>query len=126
MKKLAISLLSILAVAVLCFSFAGCGANGTYKFESLTVGVGSLSKTYSVGEEYLGQELTVDWFTIKLENNGECSIKVNDSDSAKAGTWKEEDGKITFSVEGIDIGAATRDGNKITFNYGVMQITLKK
>lgn len=125
MKKFAVSLVAILAVVVMALSFAACGA-GKYKFESLTVGVGSLSKTYSVGEEYGGVELSKDWFTLELKNDGTCSIKTNDKDSAQTGTWKEENGVITFDVEGLTIGKATKDGSRITFDYGVMKITLKK
>lgn len=126
MKKFAISLVAILSVFVMALSFAACGASGKYKFESMTVGVGALSKTYEVGDEYLGTELSKDWFTLELKSDGTCSIKTNDSESAKAGTWTEEDGVVTFNVSGVSIGKATKDGNRITFDYGVMKITLKK
>lgn len=126
MKKFAITLVAILSVVVMALSFTACGASGKYKFESLTVGVGSLSKTYEVGDEYLGVELSKDWFTLELNSDGTCSIKTNDNDSAKAGTWTEEDGIVTFNVSGISISKATKDGSRITFDYGIMKITLKK
>lgn len=126
MKKFAISLVALLSVVVMALAFTACGASGKYKFESVTVGIGSLSKTYEVGDEYLGVELTKDWFTLELNSDGTCSIKTNDSDSAKTGTWTEEDGKIKFDVEGLTIGKATKDGSRITFDYGAMKITLKK
>ena len=126
MKKFAVSLVALLSVVVMALAFTACGASGKYKFESMTVGVGSLSKTYTVGDEYGGKELTADWFTLELNNDGTCSIKTNDKDSAQTGTWTEEDGVVTFDVSGLTIGKATKDGNKITFDYGVMKITLKK
>lgn len=126
MKKFAISLVALLSVVVMAFAFTACGASGKYKFESVTVGVGPLSKTYEVGDEYLGTKLSKDWFTLELNSDGTCSIKTNDKDSVQTGTWTEEDGVITFDVSGLTIGKATKDGNRITFNYGVMKITLKK
>lgn len=126
MKKFAISIVALLSVVVMALCFTACGTSGTYKFESMTVGVGALSKTYEVGDEYLGTELTKDWFVLELNSDGTCSIKTNDNDSAKAGNWTEEDGVITFDVQGIAIGKATKDGSRITFDYGLMKITLKK
>lgn len=126
MKKIAISIVALLSVVVMALAFTACGASGKYKFESVTAGIGALSKTYEVGDEYLGVELTKDWFTLELNNDGTCSIKAFDSDSAKAGTWTEENGVITFDVQGIAIGKATKDGNRITFDYGLLKITLKK
>lgn len=125
MKKLAVSLVSVLAVVVLCFSLAGCGVSGTYKFESLTVGIGNISTTYEVGKEYNGKKLEAGSIRLVLNKDGTCTFKSLDSDTEINGTWEEkDDGKIDFS--GIGITNATRDGNRITFDLGVMKITLKK
>ena len=126
MKKITLSLVTLISVLVMAFSFAACGAGGTYKFDSLSVGVGSLSKTYSVGEEYLGRKLEAGDYTLVLKGDNTCTIKLGENESEKTGTWKEEDGKITFDVSGVTIGKATRDGSKITFDYGGLKITLKK
>ena len=125
MKKIAVSLVSVLAVVVLCFSLAGCSASGTYKFESLTVGVGSLSTTFEVGKEYNEKKLEAGSIRLVLNKDGSCTFKPLDSDTEISGTWEEkDDGKIDFS--GIGISNAIRDGSRITFDFGVMKITLKK
>lgn len=121
MKKFAVALVSVLAVITLCLSLAGCGASGTYKFESLTV----LGTEYKVGEKYSGKELESGSYRLVLKSDGTCTFKSIDSENEVSGTWEEkEDGKIDFS--GIGISNATRDGNKITFDFAAIKITLKK
>ena len=110
----------------MAISFAACGVEGKYKFESMTVKILGAETTFHAGEEYLGQELSKDWFTLELNNDGTCAVKTNESNTAVKGTWTEEDGVIKFDVVGISIGKATREGNKIILNYGIMTITLKK
>ena len=123
MKKFAVSLVAVLAVIIMAFSFTACSAKGKYKFESVTIA----NKTYKAGEEipFVGK-IDKDDFVLELNKDGSCSIKTYNNDSLKTGTWKEEDGKIKFDVEGISIGEATRDGNKISFYFVIGTFTLKK
>ena len=134
MKKFAVSLVALLAVVIMAFSFTACNASGTYKFNSMTVTTAlGQETTYKVGDKFkVGNEevkITKDWYTLDLNKDGTCSIVVQ-GESAKSGTWEENDGEITFSVAGIPFNKATKDGNKITFTYDLLlvkyEITLKK
>ena len=123
MKKIALTLVALLSVVAIALSFAACGAKGTYKFESAKIG----PLTYYAGDEIpvIGS-INKNDFTLKLNDDGTCSIKVYNNDSVKTGKWTEEDGKIKFDIEGLTIGEATRDGDTITFMFGVGYFTLKK
>lgn len=125
MKKIAITLVAILSVAVMALAFAGCGVSGTYKFESATIG----NKTYEVGDEMLNTKLEKDSFILVLNGDGTCSFKSGESEEEVKGKWEEkEDGKITFTSEtvGIPFSSATRDGSRLTFDLEGVKITLKK
>ena len=129
MKKFAISLVAILSVVVMALSFAGCGASGKYKFESMTVKILGSETTVKAGEEYNGQELSKDSFVLELNSDGTCSFTAFGSDSVSTGTWEEEDGVLKIS--GFALKNVTRDGSRITFEYSFLgltsaTITLKK
>lgn len=124
MKKLAVSLVSLLAVVVMCFSLAACGASGTYKLYSYEVG----GTEYKVGDKLplTDVELTDDSFELVLKGDGTCVFKNPDSKDGVEGKWEEdENGKISFTgVSGLT--NATRDGNKIVFDFVVAKVTLQK
>lgn len=123
MKKIAVALVALLSVMVMALAFTACGASGKYKFESVKIG----NLTYEAGDSIpLVGSIEKDDFVLELNNDGTCSIKVYNSDSAKTGTWTEEDGKIKFNVSGLTIGEATCDGNRITFYFVIGTFTLKK
>ena len=108
---------------IMALSFSACSAKGKYKFESVTIA----NKTYKAGEEIpvIGT-INKDDFVLELNKDGTCSMKAYNSDSAKSGTWKEENDKIKFDISGLTIGEATRDGNKISFYFVIGTFTLKK
>lgn len=131
MKKFLASLAAFVAVVAIALTFAACSTGGTYRFEKATASVLGISTEYTAGQEMPGVgKLDTDSFTLELNNDGTCKIKVFGSATLQSGTWSEEDGTITFNISGITLGKATRDGDRITFTYGFsglsLTVTLKK
>jgi Zn/Cd-binding protein ZinT len=124
MKKFKVFLVSLLTIVMSLLCFASCGAEGTYKFESLTYKVIGTT-TIKVGDEYLGQQITEDFMTITL--NKDNTVKFSQDGEGSDGTWKEgEDGHIIITIGGMEIDAV-KDGKKLTFSYsGLGEIVLTK
>lgn len=133
MKKLAVSLVALLAVVVMCFSLAACGASGTYKLYSYEVG----GKEYKVGDTINTPvtnkeiELEEGSFELVLKGDGTCVFKNPDSKDGVEGKWeegeKDEEGKTKISFTGVSgLTNVTRDGNKIVFDFFFAKVTLKK
>lgn len=116
MKKVKVLLVGILTLVLSLFCLVGCGVEGTYKFESLSVGALGFTKTYEVGEEYNGEKLTKDYFTLELKKDG--TAVVGEDGSTFTCDWAEDDGKITFKQNGITLYTATVDGNEMTLKFG--------
>lgn len=144
MKKVTVALSTLLAVvicAVAMICFAACGANGTYKFYSMSVKTGDEEKVYKVGDEFevpvSGDKvkLDADYFVITLNKDGSVEIKNKESgDSAVTGTWEKnkDTGKIDFKGAGVPVSSAELKGSKLVFSTSIPLInvtftyTLKK
>ena len=132
MKKLKVLLATVFTLVVCLFCFAGCSAAGTYKFQSLTVEVLGFAKTYEVGQEYDGEELTADYMTLKLNSDGTATITADGGETTYNCEWEQsDDGVITFKQEGITIYKATVDGMEMTLEGDVlglagMKVVMKK
>ena len=128
MKNVKVFLVGILTLVLSLFCLVGCSPAGTYKFESLTVGAFGFEKTYEVGQEYNGQELTADYFTLQLNDDGTAVI--GDDGETFNCQWTEEEGTITFKQNDFTLYTATLDGNKMIVKVGdtsvaVMTLVLK-
>ena len=123
MKKLTVSLAMLLAVVIMAFSFTACGVSGRYEFESVTIA----GTTYKEGDSIpLAGTINKDDFYIVLNKDGTCTVKVYNAQSEKSGTWTQDGKTIKFSISGISIGEATRDGRKLTLYFMIGTFTLKK
>ena len=117
MKKMRVFLVGILTLVFSLFFLVGCGPAGTYKFESLKMGALGFEKTYEVGQEYNGEELTKEYFTLELKDDGTAVI--GDDGETFTCEWTEgEDGVITFKQNGITLYTATVEGNTMTVKVG--------
>ena len=132
MKKIKVLLASVFTLLVCLFCFVGCGATGTYKFQSLTVEVLGFAKTYEVGQEYNGETLEAGYMTLKLNSDGTAVITNGDDDTSFTCDWeKGEDGEITFKQNGVTLYKATVSGMEMTLEGDAlglagMKIVLKK
>ena len=117
MKKVKVFLVGILTLVLSLFCLVGCGPAGTYKFESLTVGALGFEKTYEVGQEYNGEELTKDYFTLELKDDGTAVIG-DDGETFNCQWTEGEDGTITFKQNGLTLYTATIDGSTMTVKVG--------
>ena len=116
MKKLSLILTVILTMIFSLLCFASCGTAGTYKFKSLSEGLVGFTKVYEVGDEYNGEELTADYFTLKLNDDGTAVI--GEEGTTLTCDWTEEDGTIYFKQNGVTLYTATIDGREMTIKFG--------
>ena len=124
MKKVKLMFVSLLTVIISLFCLVGCGTAGTYKFYKLETSIGS----WEVGENFMGTTLTEDFMTLVLNSDNTFSLteKEDGETDDTVGTWAEEDGKVTLSVDGEAIMTGTLDGNTITFEVMGQKTILKK
>ena len=119
MKKVRVFLATILTFMLCLFCFAGCGVEGTYKFESMTVKAGPVTTTVNAGEEYMGKVMSADSMTIELKKDGVAVIGGEEAIECK---WEEKDGAINFYMEEegtrVDLYSATVDGDTMTITTG--------
>ena len=119
MKKFKTLLLTSLTAVVLCFCFlfAGCGGTaGTYKFDSMTVA----GQTVEAGDA----GLTEDYFVVTLNEDGTAKV-VEGGEYEMDGTWKEEDGKVIITMQGVD-QTFEKSGSKLIMENDGAKIVLKK
>ena len=135
MKKLKSFLFTtlILLMTCCCFLFTGCSATGTYKFDSLKYNDGDNVFTAEVGDKFEGVELTKDTFILIIEKDtfilrafftytdGDTETKIMVGKCVKG--YKKE---IYFVVEDDEPLIATKNGNKISFEFEEVKFTLKK
>ena len=122
MKKFKTVLAALLMVVLGTCMLVACGGSkvGTYKFSSVEID----GKTYKVGDEVEGLELTEDFYKIELKEDGKCTV--TSMGMPVDGTWKEDGKKVTITIMGNDVEAEV-SGGKMTFDdaqFGKM--TLKK
>ena len=139
MKKLKSFLLVslILAMTCCCLIFTGCVNTSTYKFDSLRYNDGDNTFTAKVGDKFEGVELKEDTFVLIIEKDTfilRASATYEDDEKEEhtktmvfAGTCVNGyEKEIYFIVEGESTIIAKTDGNKITFEYEEIELTLKK
>ena len=119
MKKARVFFVTILTFILCLFCFAGCGVEGTYKFDSMTLNVAGVETTVKAGEEYMGKKLDAEYLTIELKDDG---VAVFAGEEAMDCKWEEKDGKIVFyeEVDGekAELYSATVDGDTMTITVG--------
>ena len=128
MKKFKTLLLTSLTAIVLCFCFlfAGCGGTaGTYKFDSMTYA----GQTVEVGDQGMDPngtviEITEDYFVVTLNEDGTAKV-VEGGEYEMDGTWKEEDGKVIITMQGVD-QTFEKSGSKLIMENDGAKIVLKK
>lgn len=103
-KTLAVVVVMLLALT-LCVSLIACngGLEGTYKFESITIG----DKTYKAGEEVevtpgISMKMDADYMTLTLEADKTAKMvtKALGQEVSVNGTWEEKDGNVVITVNG--------------------------
>ena len=128
MKKFKTLLLTSLTAVVLCFCFlfAGCGSvTGTYKFSSMKMEFLGETIEYEVGDTVMGMgELTEDYFVVTLNEDGTAKV-VEGGEYEMDGTWKEEDGKVIITMQGVD-QTFEKSGSKLIMENDGAKIVLKK
>ena len=128
MKKFKTLLLTSLTAIVLCFCFlfAGCGSvTGTYKFSSMKMEFLGETIEYEVGDTVMGMgELTEDYFVVTLNEDGTAKV-VEGGEYEMDGTWKEEDGKVIITMQGVD-QTFEKSGSKLIMENDGAKIVLKK
>ena len=128
MKKFKTLLLTSLTAVVLCFCFlfAGCGSvAGTYKFSSMEMEFLGETIEYEVGDTVMGMgELTEDYFVVTLNEDGTAKV-VEGGEYEMDGTWKEEDGKVIITMQGVD-QTFEKSGSKLIMENDGAKIVLKK
>ena len=129
MQKVKSLFLSILAVILGALCFVGCGASneqivGTYQFFKKE----TINYSWAVGDDYFGETLTEDFMTLVLNSDNTFSLTEKEEGEThnRVGTWAEEDGKVTLSIEAVGIKTGTLDGNTITFEVMGQKTILKK
>lgn len=133
MKKHFKLLFALVAVVVCAIAFSACGnANvGTYKFNKLSVSVGSSSVDFDAGGT-----VSEDAFALEIKDDGTWAMAVDLSLSVlgvdlnmkedMAGTWEEQEGKLVLkSNADNEIITAVRDGNKLTMTMSMTVVLLK-
>lgn len=129
MKKVAISVLSVLAVMIMCVCFSACSSSitGTYKFESMSVTQGSVTTEIKAGEKYMGMvTLSEDTFILTINDDNTIEFKTNMGEEVTVkGTWEKKDGKYYLTIEG-DSQEVTISGNKLTMESDGAKLVLKK
>lgn len=134
MKKL-VALLSALIIAMSCLFLFGCGADGTYKFYSVTEKGedGAPDVVYYVGDKYNGETITEDYMSFALNSDGTATftVKVNDKHIATLGTWSNITGehyKFVVDQEGADPLVIKISGNSLTYEAknGEIVVELRK
>ena len=109
MKKL----LALLLFVCTAFALTACGSSkivGEWEFSEMTGKMGIITVTVKAGEEYLGQTLSSEYYTMSFEKDGTGSMttKLGDYSSSVDFTWEEtEEGyKLTsglsFDVKIVD------------------------
>lgn len=113
MKKWKAALAAVM-LALVAFLMTACTPNvaGTYKFRSMTF----LGTDVVVGQKLLGQEITEDFITITLNQDGTISGSA-DEDSV-SGTWaKSTDEADSDIVYILTLGGADY---KVTIQKGIL------
>ena len=122
MKKLLLCALTCILVACCSLMVACSSAEGTYKFDSVTVeGV-----TYKAGDNFGGDELSEDFYVIELKKGGDFTMTMSMAGLEQEGTQEKDGDTITLTVEGESI-EATLDGDKLIFEPADgMEVVCKK
>lgn len=149
-KKIAITLISLVAVLVMAFSFAACGVAGTYKLEELSVTYNGEVLTAKAGEdlvfvEKIGETTSTMATTIDakscvltLNRDGTYSVTMSlpvyfngtlrTETKHDEGKWEEQDGKINILDDNGKVTQTfTVEDNRIVWEIeGFYKIVLKK
>ena len=149
-KKIAIALISLVAVVVMALSFAACGVAGTYKLEELSVTYKGEVYTVKAGEDLvivdqigettstMGTTIDAKSCVITFKSDGTYSITmslpvffgtgVKTETKHDEGKWEEQDGKINIlDDDGKVTQTFTVENNRIVFEIeGFYKIVLKK
>lgn len=116
MKKVKTFFVSLLAVMMVFFCFAGCGETGKYEAVSYNLGALSIDVAEDNGSyvELKGGDVAVVY------------IKVSSMSWEGEGTWKKgDDGAVTITVSDVTYNA-TIDGKTMTLDMGIGSIKLEK
>ena len=119
MKKL-LTILAAVMLCVCCFAMVGCGVEGEYSFYGVQIG----DEVYKEGDTYLGQEISGKAYgTFELAADG---VYKEDGEVVEGVKWEEKDDKIVLTMEGVEMGSYTIDGNKLIAEIGNLKIIFKK
>lgn len=127
MKKLLAVLLAAIA-CVACMALVGCGgAEGTYKFESMTMTYGDETVTIKAGDEFQGMTFEKDMMIIELKKGGKCIMTSSMYGEAETeeGTWKKDGDTITITSNNMTQNIQLKDG-KLIINMEGTEVVLSK
>lgn len=118
MKKRIKVLITVFAVAAMCFAFTSCG--GEDMSGSPYVGTWAATSASYAGMEMSISDLLDGEFTFTLEDNGKCEMNI--SGEKDTGKWSETDSGFKIADE----FEATVDGDTAVLEYEGVTIKLER
>ena len=127
MKRVKIWLVTLLALIVSMFVFSSCDVlNGLLgeKQEADVVGTYKMhciirdGVEYGMGESPTGLTITEDMtiWEFKEDNTFVSTSNMYSITETVSGTWTEENGKITLTVDGVEVMKMTIEGDTVSFD----------
>lgn len=122
MKKF-LAILSACVLCLMCVGMFGCGiANGDYVLKEMKVG----NTTYSVGQEYNGEELEADYVKLSLKKDNVASLKIGNTTTE--GTWAKVENSDEIIIKiGLFEYSAVKDGKQLELkgSLGITYVLVK-
>lgn len=127
MKKLLLTALTCMLIACCALMTACSSVEGTYKFDNLSYSQGGITITAQAGEDFMGMNISENFYVIELKKDGACTISSTMGDATESieGTWEKDGDTIKLTANSTTINA-TLDGDTLTFEMQGMKITCKK
>ena len=128
MKKFIAALCAALVAAVISVTLAACGGGGvagTYKLASMSMAIspGEDPVVLEVGDEYMGEILSEDFYTLELKDDNTFTMHINVGSGETSfsqeqdGTWELDGNKLSLTAEGETVEGTLEDGT-ITMTMG--------
>jgi hypothetical protein len=127
MKKL----LALLLFVCAAFALTACGGSkivGEWEFAELSGKVGGLTVSVKAGEEFMGQKMEADSYTMVIEKDGTGSMtsKMGSLSNTQELTWEETEEGFKITVEGVSLTAKIEDDYLVFGQEGLTYKLAKK
>jgi hypothetical protein len=127
MKKL----LALLLFVCAAFALTACGGSkivGEWEFAELSGKVAGLTVSVKAGEEFMGQKMEADSYTMVIEKDGTGSMtsKMGSLSNTQELTWEETEEGFKITVEGVSLTAKIEDDYLVFGQEGLTYKLAKK